>query len=114
MREAAEFFLEMLNADETYEVGRVAAENPIMHKYAIEIIGRRQDQCIQPWHFGHPEQKATCLWLKNLPKLEATDIVALPKNKSEAQRIFYLPPSPDRWRERSRTFTGIGNAMADQ
>ncbi len=88
-----------------------------MHKYAVEIIGRRQDQVIQPWMFGHAEQKATCLWLKGLPALAPTNnvkqqMMKLPAN--QRQRLHYLPPSPDRWKERSRTFTGIAEAMAQQ
>lgn len=71
MKEGATFFKTLLEAD----IPRICIENPIMHKHAVEIIGRRQDQLIQPWMFGHGEQKATCLWLKNLPKLEPTDIV---------------------------------------
>jgi hypothetical protein len=109
----AVFFRRLLNVD----IPRVAVENPIMHKYAIQIIGRRQNQVIQPYHFGHPERKATCLWLKGLPELTATNNVkkameARPKN--EAQRIHYTSPGPDRWKIRSRTFEGIAEAMADQ
>ena len=94
-----------------------AIENPIMHKYAVEVIGRKQDQVIQPYMFGHLEQKATCLWLEGLPLLQATSDLkeqtkALPK--SVAQRLHYLPPSADRWRERSRTYKGIAKAMAEQ
>jgi len=113
MREGAEFFKRLLEAP----IPRIAIENPIMHKYAVAIIGRRQDQVIQPWMFGHPEQKATCLWLKNLPKLIETDnvkaqMLALPK--SEQQKMHYLPPSKDRWKLRSKTFEGIARAMATQ
>jgi hypothetical protein len=109
----AVFFRELLGAD----IPMVAIENPIMHKYAIQIIGRRQDQVIQPYMFGHPERKATCLWLKNLTPLRPTNMVkdvmeSRPKNK--AQRIHYTPPGPDRWKIRSRTFQGIADAMADQ
>jgi len=88
-----------------------------MHKYAVEIIGRRQDQVVQPWMFGHMEQKATCLWLVGLPLLKQTnnvrnEMMALPKNQRE--RIHYLPPSKDRWKIRSETYQGIANAMAQQ
>ena len=112
--EAAAFFKRLLNAP----VPRLAIENPIMHKYAKERIGGvRQSQVIQPWMFGHPEQKATCLWLKGLPPLQPTHNVkaemdALPDN--ERQRLHYLPPSPDRWKLRSTTFQGIADAMAAQ
>lgn len=110
MREGANFFKTLLNTD----IPRIAIENPIMHHYAIEIIGRRQDQIIHPWMFGHPEQKATCLWLKNLQELTPTNIVTLPIEKSKRERLHYLSPSPTRWMERSRTFQGIADAMANQ
>src|SRR5690606_10734717 len=78
----------------------------------ISIISsriRKPDQIIQPWQFGHGETKATCLWLKNLPKLVPTNIVDGREN-----RVHRMPPGPDRWKERSRTFIGIAEAMADQ
>jgi len=111
--DAGEFFRRILNLP----IARIAVENPIPHKYAVERIGRKYDQIIQPWMFGHPESKATCLWLKGLPKLMETNNVrdefkSLPKN--EAQRIHYLPPSKDRWKLRSTTYLGIAAAMADQ
>jgi hypothetical protein len=102
---AAEFFKKMLNAN----IPKIAVENPIQHKYARERIGVEYTQIIQPWMFGHGETKATCLWLKNLPKLQPTNIV-----EGREGRIHKLAPSPDRWKERSRTFQGIANAMADQ
>ena len=105
LREGALFFKQLLEAD----IPKICIENPIMHKYAVEIIGRRQDQVIQPWQFGHGETKATCLWLKNLPKLEPTNIV-----NGREQRLHRLPPSPGRAKERSRTFKGIAKAMAKQ
>lgn len=105
MREAAKFFKYLLDAP----VKHIAVENPIMHKYAVEIIGRRQDQVIQPWQFGHGETKATCLWLKNLPKLKPTNIV-----EGREQRLHKLPPSKDRWKLRSMTYKGIAEAMAKQ
>jgi hypothetical protein len=113
MQEAAEFFKMFLSVD----CPMVAIENPIQHKYARAIIGEEYSQIIQPFHFGHMETKATCLWLKGLPKLYKTNDVEdemrkLPKNKQ--QRLHYLPPSPDRWKERSRTFQGIASAMAAQ
>ena len=112
--EGAAFFKSLLDAP----VDRVCVENPIMHKYARERIGGgKYAQIIQPWMFGHPEKKATCLWLKNLPLLTETDNVkahmeTLPKNQQ--QRLHYLPPSPDRWKLRSTTFQGIADAMAAQ
>lgn len=66
-------------------------------------------QSIQPWQFGHGETKRTCLWLRNLPLLRSTNIV-----EGREQRVHRMPPSPDRWRERSRFFPGIAEAMADQ
>lgn len=113
MKDGAEFFKKLLEAD----IPKIAVENPIMHKYAVEIIGRRQNQVVQPWMFGHMEQKATCLWLKGLPELKPTnnvkeDMLKLPK--TVAQRLHYLPPSKDRWKIRSETYQGIADAMADQ
>ena len=113
MREGAEFFKKLLEAD----IPKIAVENPIMHKYAVEIIGRRQDQVIQPWMFGHMEQKATCLWLKGLPLLKPTNDVKtemLKLPKEVAQRLHYLPPSKDRWKIRSETYQGIADAFAAQ
>jgi hypothetical protein len=111
--EAGEFFRLLLNAP----IPRIAIENPIPHKYAVERIGRKYDQIIQPWQFGHTESKATCLWLKNLPKLVETnnvkaEMMLLPDR--ERQRLHYLPPSPDRWKIRSKTYQGIADAIADQ
>ena len=105
MENAAVFFSQLLNAN----IPKIAVENPVMHKYAIEIIGRKQDQIIQPWQFGHGETKGTGLWLKNLPKLELTNIV-----EGRTPRVHYASPGPNRWNERSRTYTGIAEAMAEQ
>ena len=105
MYEGANFFRMCLYANAPH----VAVENPIMHSYGREYVGRRADQTVQPWMFGHGEQKATCLWLKNLPKLEPTNIVG-----GRHQRIFLMSPSPERSKERSRTYEGIAQAMADQ
>jgi hypothetical protein len=113
MREAAAFFKLLLDAP----IPMRAIENPIMHKYAVDIVGRRQDQVVQPWMFGHPEQKATCLWLEGLPPLQVTNDVHEEMNAmsvSERQRLHYLPPSKDRWKLRSTTFSGIAQAMAEQ
>lgn len=110
--EACEFF----NLKEKFNSPKVATENPIPHKYAVEKIGK-YNQIIQPYMFGHMERKATCLWLKNLPLLTETnnvynEMVKLPKR--EQQRIHYLPPSKDRAKLRSKTFPGIARAMAVQ
>ena len=105
MEEAAVFFKELLDC----RIPIVAIENPIPHKYALAIIGRKYDQVIQPWHFGHGETKATCLWLRGLPLLQPTAIV-----DGRVQRSHWESPGPDRWKNRSRTYTGIAQAMAEQ
>lgn len=87
---------------------KVCIENPIPHKYAKQYIGN-YTQLIQPWQFGHGETKATCLWLYGLPKLEPTNIV-----EGRDQRIWKMSPGPDRQKERSRTYQGIADAMANQ
>lgn len=83
----------------------------------MSTLWRKPDQVIQPWMFGHTEQKATCLWLKGLPQLKPTNdvykqMMELPKK--ERERIHHLPPSEDRWKIRSKTFKGIAEAMANQ
>jgi len=113
MREGAEFFKALLDCP----IPRKCIENPIQHKYARELIGKKQTQIVQPWMFGHMEQKATGLWLENLPPLKPTndvkaEMMLLPKKDRE--RLHYLPPSPDRWKIRSTTFKGIAEAMATQ
>lgn len=105
MREAAEFFKLFLRLGKT----PVAIENPIMHGYAKKIVGCGQTQTVQPWMFGHGETKATCLWLKYLPNLLPTNVV-----EGRDQRVWSMPPGPDRWKERSRTLQGFADAMADQ
>jgi hypothetical protein len=107
---SASFFMMLAKCD----IPRIAIENPIC---IMSRLWRKPDQIIQPWMFGHMEQKATCLWLKNLPVLHATNdvkaqMMELPKNKRE--RLHYLPPSDDRWKLRSETFQGIADAMAEQ
>jgi len=87
-------------------VDRWAIENPVS---IISSAIRPPDQIIQPWEYGHGEVKATCLWLKNLPRLRATDCV-----EGREERIRLMPPSPNRWKERSRTFEGVAEAMGDQ
>jgi hypothetical protein len=113
MANGANFFKELLEC----KIPMKCIENPIMHKYAKDIIGRGQDQVIQPWMFGHTEQKATCLWLHNLPPLTETDnvkakMLSLPN--SVRQRLHYLSPSPDRAKLRSITYKGIAEAMSKQ
>lgn len=90
----------------TASVPRIALENPVS---IISSRIRKPDQIVQPWQFGHGETKATCLWLKGLPPLVPTDVVP-----GCEPRIHRLAPGPDRWKERSRTFTGIASAMAEQ
>lgn len=87
-------------------INKVGCENPIPHKYAIDVIGRKYDQIIQPWQFGHGETKATCLWLKNLPPLLPNEIVT-----GREQRIWKMSPSENRSLLRSKTFPGIARAM---
>lgn len=97
-----EFFKLFANAD----CPKVAIENPIG---IMSREYRKPDQIIQPWMFGHGETKATCLWLKGLPKLTPTNIV-----DGREQRIWKMPPGPERAKERSKTFPGIAKAMASQ
>lgn len=87
-------------------IPRIAAENPIG---VLSTLYRKPDQIIQPWQFGHGEVKSTCLWLKNLPRLRPTQIV-----EGRRARVHRMPPGPNRWKERSRTLEGIGQAMAGQ
>ena len=87
-------------------IDRIAIENPIG---VLSTRIRKPDQIIQPWQFGHGETKATCLWLKNLPKLKPTKIV-----DGRQARVHREPPSHDRWKNRSRTLPGIAEAMAEQ
>jgi len=96
------FFLSLAKAD----IPRVAIENPVC---IISSLWRRPDQVIQPWQFGHGETKATCLWLKNLPLLKPTLVV-----EGRENRIHRMPPSEERGKERSRTYQGIADAIAEQ
>lgn len=110
MVNGATFFKACLDAN----IPHVACENPIPHKYALEIIGRKYDQIIQPSMFGHTESKATCLWLKNLPPLVATnDVSEIMKTmpKKETQKTHYMSPSPTRGMMRSVTYSGVAQGM---
>jgi len=100
--EAVSFFMTLANAP----IERIAIENPVG---IMSTRWRKPDQIIQPWQFGHGEVKATCLWLKNLSPLQPTNIV-----EGRRPRVHHEPPSPDRWKSRSRTLTGIAEAMAEQ
>jgi hypothetical protein len=107
LREGAALFSAFWNAP----IPRVAVENPVMHGHAKRLIKNYAEpaQSIQPWQFGHPESKRTCLWLRNLPPLRPTNVVA-----GREQRVHRMPPSPTRWKERSRFYPGIAAAMAEQ
>lgn len=109
MIEGAVFFRKLLNAD----IPHIAVENPIMHKWAKKVIGieDRDPETIQPWMFGEPENKAICLWKKNLPDLEPTDIV---KEEKRSSTVHKMPPSEDRSKKRSLFFEGVAEAMAEQ
>jgi hypothetical protein len=100
--EALAFVRLLLNAP----IPRIALENPVS---VISTRIRKPDQIIQPWMFGHPETKATCLWLKGLPLLRSTSVV-----DGRHGRVHREPPSPERWKNRSRTYSGIAEAMAGQ
>jgi hypothetical protein len=101
-KEALWFVKQLLDAP----IPSIALENPIS---VISTKIRKPTQIIQPWQFGHGETKATCLWLKNLPKLTPTNIV-----EGREPKVHMMGPSPDRWKERSRTYAGIAEAMAKQ
>ena len=101
-RGAVAFFMALAAS----KIPRIAIENPIC---IMSRLWRKPDQIIQPWQFGHGETKATCLWLRGLPKLQPTEIVS-----GREARVHRMPPGPNRWKERSRTFTGIAAAMAEQ
>ena len=105
--DAAALFSAFWNAP----IDRICIENPVMHKHAKERIVnyRKFAQSIQPFQFGHGETKRTCLWLKGLPPLTPTQIV-----EGRTARVHRMSPGPDRWRERSRFYSGIAAAMADQ
>jgi len=109
---AIDFFMNLANAP----IEKICVENPVC---IMSRIYRKPDQIIQPWQFGHDEKKTTCLWMKNLPKLIPTNIVMLPElkigqSRRSLNRLDHLPPSPDRWKLRSKTFQGIADAMAAQ
>ena len=101
-KDALEFVRRLLDAP----IDKIALENPIS---IISSKIRKPTQIIQPWQFGHGETKATCLWLKNLPPLTPTKIV-----DGREARVHKMAPGPDRWKERSRTYPGIADAMAEQ
>lgn len=113
MEEGAAFFRMLLKAD----IPHIAVENPVMLGHAVELIGQNFTQSIQPWQFSHMEVKRTCLWLKNLPPLVASnnvydEMMRLPY--AERAKVHHEAPSPDRWKNRSRTYAGVALAMAEQ
>lgn len=101
-QQALQFVRDLMNLP----VPRICIENPVS---IISTHIRKPDQIIQPWQFGHGETKTTCLWLKNLPNLVPTNIVA-----GRDPKIHKMGPSPDRWKMRSKTYSGIGKAMSEQ
>lgn len=108
MHDACIFFNEFIRYPLS-KCDKIVIENPIMHKHAMNYINVKYDQIIQPWQFGHGETKSTCLWLRGLPKLKPTCIVDGREN-----RIHQMTPSKTRSVDRSRTYTGIAKAMAEQ
>jgi len=115
MVDAASFF----NLFLTHPCKHIAIENPIMHSYGRDLLHERKawTQKVQPYMFGHPEKKATCFWLKNLPKLKVTDNVEsdlIGMQKGDTDKVLWEPPGPDRWKNRSRTYLGVAEAMAEQ
>jgi hypothetical protein len=104
---AMQFFYDLY----TCVISRVCIENP---KGIMSTRFRKPDQFIEPWMFGHKEQKQTALWLKNLPKLKPTRVVSLPDDPKHKQRVWLLGPSKHRSEERSLTYSGVAQAMADQ
>lgn len=109
MVEAALFFKEMYRLLSI--VGKGYLENPVMHKYAIDIIGVKHNQIVHPYHFGHTTSKKTCLWIVGLPLLKHTHSIHKSKRTYE---IHKMKPSADRGKLRSKTFPGISLAMANQ
>lgn len=113
MAEGAAFFKMLWMANIPY----IAIENPVMLGYAVDIIGSDFTQSIQPWQHGHMEVKRTCLWLKNLPKLtESANVYdeMMRLEYGERAKVHHASPGPDRWKNRSRTYSGIAQAMAAQ
>ena len=113
MREGAGLFLAFWNAP----VPRVCVENPVMHGHARSLVGAAFTQSVQPYQFGHREVKRTCLWLRGLPPLVPTgdlkaETMALPY--AERAKVHWMSPGADRWKARSKTYTGIAEAMASQ
>ena len=108
MQEAAEFFRWILGLP----IPHIAVENPVMHRYAREAIGgERPAFTVQPWQFGDPAKKRTCFWTRGLPPLTPTSAMTAADARADCH---LASPGPDRWKERSRTYQGIADAIADQ
>jgi hypothetical protein len=113
MIKGAVFFRKLLNADITH----IAVENPVMHKWAKKVIGEDYTQSVQPYEFGHPKSKRTCFWLKNLPRLEPTDILERESGTWDNQTPSgqnKLGPGEDRAKKRSKFWPNMAEAMAKQ
>lgn len=114
MREAAEFYIKLRNAP----IAKKCIENPIMHKYAKELLGNTPRQVVQPWWFGEEMFKATGYELHGLPDLKPSNKLTPPKPGTEEHKawswVHRCPPSADRWKIRSTTPQGISQAMAEQ
>jgi len=107
---AIDFFMDLAHAP----IELICIENPVG---IMSTVYRKPDQIIQPWMFGHAESKATCLWLKGLPVLQATNIIPVPESGRWSNQTpsgqNKLGPSPDRWKKRSKTYQGVADAMAE-
>ncbi len=113
MFEAAGFFKQLLQCG----IHKICIENPVPHKYAVRLIGRKYDQLIQPHEFSHLESKATCLWLKNLnPLINPTNLKyeTSQLDKKDSHKVHYMTPGPERAALRSKTYPGIASEMARQ
>lgn len=105
MERGADLFIDFYDS----RIPHICIENPVMHIHARRIIDAQPTQCVQPWQFGHGETKRTCFWLRNLPPLVPTNIV-----DGRETRVHSMSPSVDRWKERSRFFSGMADAMVQQ
>ena len=112
--DAADFFCKLMNMP---DIPKKCIESSVMHKYALRLIGRKHDQLVQPWEFGHLEKKASAFWLEGLDPLINTTNLKWQTNqlpKSEGSRVHWMTPGPDRGKERAKTYTGIADRMAEQ
>ena len=112
--EGADFFRALLDMP---NIPKKCIENPVMHKYALRLIGRKHDQIIQPHEFGHLEKKGTCFWLEGIDPLITQTNLKWQTNqlpKSEGSRIHWMSPSEDRAKERAKSYRGVAQRMAEQ